>query len=129
VFAQSAAFSTDERVATVFQDALSARWQYRDTTFPEAGAMPVPVGPTVPLVLFLLARELDANAPLLARAGIDQGAGERALDRSEAAFHWRDDERGVPTLVVVARDDKALLAAATALVARPTLPTPGWAAL
>lgn len=51
------------------------------------------------------------------------------LARAPYAVRWIDDARGVPVILVVARDRKALATGAYAFGQRGIVPDPGWVAM
>jgi hypothetical protein len=77
-------------------------------------------------VLLLTESELAPRPDLLALLQTSVADVRAQLASAPSAVRWVDDERGIPLVLVVARDHAALTAGAEAFGHKAVIPTPGW---
>lgn len=128
-FARVVVLSDDVAASQPFERAIRASRLERHAPLPSDVKAVLGSDAPGPRVVFTTLQTLRARPDVLEPFALELGAVAWQLARQGTSVYWRDDERGVPLVLVVAPHARALSEGAAALGARETLPPAGWSAL
>lgn len=129
VFARVVVLADEAAATQPFERAIRAARLARFTPLPADLKAALGGDAPGPRVVLTTLQTLRGRRDVLEPFGLELNAVEWQLARQGPSVYWRDDDRGVPLVLVVAPQAAALREAAQVLGAAATAPPPGWSPL